>query len=131
LEFNLKIVTPFGVFFEGAVSKLLVKTSEGYVEILPRHIPLVAPVEISGLYFTHNNVKEQCAISGGVLYVSKEVTRIALSSCEYKRDINIKRAREAKERAEQRLKAVQAGIDTQRAEAALLRAINRINIADK
>lgn len=131
MEFKLKIVTPFGVFFEGNITKLLVKTSEGYVEILPRHIPLVAPIEVSGLYFTANNVKEACAISGGILYVNKDMTRIAANSCEYKKDINIKRAREAKERAEQRLKAQQAGIDAQRAEAALLRALNRIDIAGK
>lgn len=131
MEFKLKIVTPYGVFFEGNVTKLLVKTSSGYVEILPRHIPLVAPIEISGLYFTHNDVKEACAISGGVLYVSKELTRIAANSCEYKRDINIKRAREAKERAEQRLKQQKQEIDSARAQAALLRAINRLDISSK
>lgn len=131
MEFKLKIVTPFGLFFEGDVSKLLVKTSEGYVEILPRHLPLVAPIQVSALYFTHKDKREDCAVSGGILYVEKNMTRIAANSCEYKKDINIKRAREAKIRAEERLKSAKAEVDTQRAEAALLRALNRLNLTEK
>ena len=131
MEFKLKIVTPYGLFFEGDISKLLVKTSEGYVEILPRHLPLVAPIQVSALYFTHKDKKEECAVSGGILYVEKNITRIAASSCEYKKDINIARAREAKLRAEERLKNNKAEIDAQRAQAALLRALNRLNLSEK
>ena len=129
MGFQLKVITPNGEFFNGEVDKVMVKTAMGYIAILKRHIPLVAPVVISKLFIHKKGEVEECAIAGGILYVEQNQTRILANACECKGDIDVKRAEEAAERARQRLAQKDANIDVARAELALMRAINRINTA--
>ena len=42
---NLKIASPNSTIFDGQVSKVTVKTIDGVMTILPRHIPLVSIIE--------------------------------------------------------------------------------------
>lgn len=42
---NLKIASPNSTIFNGEVSKVTVKTIDGVMTILPRHIPLVSVIE--------------------------------------------------------------------------------------
>ena len=50
-SFKFRVITPYGEFFNGLVESVNIKTKEGRIGILKNHIPLVAPVEISILYF--------------------------------------------------------------------------------
>ena len=129
MGFHLKIITPNGEFFNGEVEKLMVKTSMGYIGILRRHIPLVAPVVISQLFIHKSDGVQQCAIAGGILYVEQEHTRILANACECREEIDLERAEKAAHRARERLSAQGENIDIARAEAALQRAINRIRTA--
>lgn len=129
MKFTLKIITPYGETFSGDVDKMMIKTSEGYIGVLPRHIPLVAPVEISALLVHQDGQVKDYAISGGILYVTPTLTRVVANSCETKDSIDLKRAEAAKERAETRLKEHSEHLDVRRAELALLRALNRISVA--
>ncbi|MGD8706692.1 MAG: ATP synthase delta/epsilon chain alpha-helix domain-containing protein, partial [Syntrophobacterales bacterium] len=56
---------------------------------------------------------------------------ILATAAEHAKDIDLERARAARERAEQRLKERQDEMDFLRAEAALQRAIARIRAAEK
>lgn len=129
MGFQLKVITPTGEFLNGEVDKIMVKTAMGYIAILKRHIPLVAPIVISKLYVHRKDGVEECAIAGGILYVEQNQTRILANACECRGDIDVKRAEEAAERARQRLAQKDDNIDVARAELALMRAINRINTA--
>jgi F-type H+-transporting ATPase subunit epsilon len=129
MGFQLKVITPNGEFFQGEVEKVKVKTAMGYIVVLPRHIPLVAPVEISKLYIHQAEEMQECAIAGGVLYVEANQTRILANACECRDQIDIQRAEAAAERARERLSSRGENIDIARAEAALLRAINRLSVA--
>lgn len=129
MGFHLKVITPNGEFFNGEVEKLMVKTTSGYIGILKRHIPLVAPIEISIIYIHTTEGVQECAIAGGILYVEQEQTRIMANACECKGDIDVERAKQAAERARHRLETKNENIDIARAEAALKRAINRISAA--
>lgn len=128
-SFNLRIITPFGEFFNGLVESINVKTKEGRIGILKNHIPLVSPVEISILYFKVEGEERKCAISEGILYVGEQVTKIIADACEYPEDIDLERALEAKRRAEARIAGeMEENIDLVRAECSLKRAMNRISI---
>ncbi len=61
---------------------------------------------------------------------SPDKVTILAQSAERPEDIDIERARAAKERAERRLQAKQDEIDFRRAELALKRAMNRLDIAE-
>lgn len=127
--FKLRIITPYGEFYNGLVETVNIKTKEGRIGILKNHISLVSPVEISILYFKVDGEEKKCAVSDGILYISEEETRVIANACEYPYQIDIERALESKRRAEERIaKAKEGNIDLKRAECSLRRAMNRIEI---
>ncbi|MFH1861415.1 MAG: ATP synthase delta/epsilon chain alpha-helix domain-containing protein, partial [bacterium] len=65
----------------------------------------------------------------GFIEVTPDKTIILAQTAEFAEDIDVDRAKSAKERAEARLKAKQTELDVERAQAALLRAGNRLRIA--
>lgn len=72
------------------------------------------------------------AVSGGFLEVRPDQVTILAQAAETSEQIDVERAKRAKERAEERLRAQnQDNIDFKRAELALKRAINRISVAEK
>ena len=128
-SFKFRVITPYGEFFNGLVETVNIKTKEGRIGILKNHIPLVAPVEISILYFKVEGEEKKCAISDGILYISEDETRVIANACEYPDQIDLERALESKKRAEDRIaKAKEGNIDLRRAECSLKRAMNRIEI---
>ena len=73
----------------------------------------------------------QCiATMGGVLQFSNNMATILTDIAELDCDIDVTRARHAKERAEARLKAHEDTLDIVRAQIALSKAIARISAAD-
>ena len=67
-------------------------------------------------------------VSGGFIYVKKEEVTMITDAIESVEEIDLNRAKRAKERAEKRLASKNANIDVMRAELALKRAITRIGI---
>ena len=127
MSFKLKIVTPFGVFFEGDIDSLNICTKQGYLTILPNHIPLITPLEIRSMTYKINKEEHICALAGGIMYINKNDVKIIANACENKEDIDIDRAIASKERALKRIESKDSNINMLRAEISLKKAINRIN----
>ncbi|TVP80934.1 MAG: F0F1 ATP synthase subunit epsilon, partial [Alkalicoccus sp.] len=114
------VVTPDGTVFEGQSHMVSVKTISGELGILPGHLPLVAPLAIGAIRIKQENQLHLIALSGGFMEVRQNEVNILAESAELPSDIDITRARAAKERAERRLEqAKQENIDFHRAELAL------------
>lgn len=128
-KLQLKVITPNGMYFEGEVNRVDVKTTNGYMGIMANHIPLVGNIVPSKLTIASSK-DEQSAISGGVIYIEKDGVTIISDAIESTNEIDVARAKAAKERAEKRLagKSQEEKVDFARAQAALERAINRINL---
>ena len=126
--FHLKIVTPKGIYKETDIEMLNLKTTAGQIGILANHIPLASGIEISEMNYIENGERKVFAIAGGFVYVNEEETTIIANAIESPEEIDIRRAEEAKQRAEGRLKAQLNDIDILRAEVALKKAINRIHV---
>lgn len=129
-KLKLKIITPHGNFFEDDVSIVSVKTSEGFMGILKGHLPTVASIQVSELHINWPGDKDfkDCAISGGLLYVESDSVSIITDAIEYKEDIDISRAEQAKLDAEAALRNKHDKAQHIKLEYALARAINRINV---
>jgi F-type H+-transporting ATPase subunit epsilon len=130
---QVSVVTPDGPVFEGNAKMVSAKAKSGELGILPGHIPLVAPLTISAVRVHEVDGKTQyVAVSGGFIEVRPEKVTILAEAAEVAGDIELDRARAAKERAEQRLAGNKQGeVDSLRAELALQRAINRLDVAAK
>lgn len=124
----MSVVTPDGPVLEDSFDMVSCKAENGELGILPGHIPMVAPLTISGVRLKRENDTERLAVNGGFLEVRPDKVTILAQSAEKPSEINVDRAREAKTRAEKRLQSKQDDIDFQRAELALKRATNRLEI---
>ena len=125
--FLLEIYTPYGKYFDRYVNELVVQTEEYVLGILPNHSPLVAKVKTSKMEIIQNGEKTCYAIGEGLLNVTKDGVTLLVESIESKDEIDIERAKQAKSRAEERLKEP-LNNDIERATKALIRANNRISI---
>ncbi|CQR46170.1 ATP synthase epsilon chain [Paraliobacillus sp. PM-2] len=128
---TVSVVTPDGPILEDSFEMVSCKAESGELGVLPNHIPLVAPLVISAVRLKRAGDTVRVAISGGFIEVSDNKVTILAQSAEKPGDIDVQRARKAKERAERRLKAKQDDIDFRRAEYALKRALNRLDVVEK
>ncbi|MFD0695502.1 F0F1 ATP synthase subunit epsilon [Paenibacillus sp. GCM10027628] len=131
--FLLEIVTPERKVYAEEANMLVAKGVEGELGILPNHIPLVTPLKISSITVKKQGSKDEIiAVNGGFMEVRKDKVVILAESAELPEQIDVDRARAAKERAEKRLADTkQANVDFKRAEASLQRALNRITVSGR
>jgi len=127
---NVKFVTPEGIYKEVKSSILNVTSTDGQRGILPNHMPTVLMLTISRLETIEDGNKKEYSIGGGMLYFENNVATILIDSIESKEDIDLDRALKAKERAEGYIKSNDSNIDLKRAQLALARALNRINVVN-
>lgn len=129
---KVNVVTPDGPVYDSDVEMVITRTKSGELGILPGHISLVAPLEISAVRLKIQGNTEQVAVSGGFLEVRPDQVTILAQAAELATDIDVERALKAKERAEQRLhEQHQDDVDFRRAQLALQRAINRLSVSGK
>ena len=125
--FLLEIYTPYGKYFDRYVNELVIQTEEYVLGILPNHAPLVAKVKTGKMEIVQNGERKCYANGEGIINVKKDGVTLIVDSVERKDEIDIDRAKEAKKRAEERLREP-LNIDVERATRALIRANNRIAI---
>ncbi len=128
-EFPLRIVTADGLVFDGPAERLVVRTTEGDVGILKNHIDYLANLVVGELRLTTAQGRESAAVSAGFVSVLAGKVTVVASTCEWAKDIDLERAKKAKERAEELLKIHKSGKEMEQAENKLMRALNRIKIS--
>lgn len=130
--YNIKVLTPERVFFEGQTDQLIAKTTTGNIGILYNHAPYVASIVPSELRIKIDGQFRSAAISDGIIKVAEdgEVT-ILSSAIEWSDEIDVARAQRAREAAERRLKENASRQEFDLAERRLKRALNRLGVAGK
>ena len=126
--FHLEIVTPDGSVFDGMAESLLVRTTSGDVEILASHADYLATVATGRTRIIVGGEEKFASSQGGFLSVSGGEVRLISTTFEFAEDIDVERAKAAKERAEEAISSAKSDRDVQIAKAKLSRAMNRINI---
>jgi len=130
-SFLLEVVTPERKVYAEEAEMVVVKGVAGELGILANHIPLVTPLKIAPVKVKKGNSEEWIAVNGGFMEVRKDKVVILAETAELPGDIDVERATAAKERAEARLRNKQDEIDFRRAELALQKALNRIDVSQK
>jgi F-type H+-transporting ATPase subunit epsilon len=128
-KIHLEVVAPEKQLFSGEVDSITVPCTTGYLGILPGHAPLLAELGIGEISCKIGDRTDYLFCSWGFVEVLPDRVVILAQTAEMASDIDMKRAEEAKSRAEKLLSSKEPGIDFMRAELALMRAISRINAA--
>ena len=128
---HLKIITHEKIIYENDIDELYVKSKDGEIGILKDHQPLICALDIGVTKVVKDGKCECIATIGGILQFSDNRASILTDNAELECDIDVARARQAKERAEQRLRAKGDNVDLVRAQIALSKAIARIKASNK
>ena len=127
--FDLKVITPERVFFEGPVTMVEFNTTEGEIGVLKGHIPLTVIVDPGILTITTEEGPRNAALHAGFAEILPNRVTILAELVEWPSEIDAKRAEAAKERAEIRLAHKgKEGFDVDRATVALKKAICRLEV---
>ena len=128
---RLEIVTPEKMVFSDDVDLILAWGVEGQLGILPHHAPLMTMLQPGDLMYRKENREEYLTISGGFLEVRPDKVVVLADACERAEEIDVTRAEEAKNRAQEALKTAATGVDAAAAEAALRRSLARLKAVEK
>lgn len=129
-SFNLKIVTPDGLIYDGEAEKLIVRTTGGDVCILARHMDYVAPLGMGQAIVEAGGNRRSAACIGGMLSVSNYEVTLVPTTFEWADAIDVERAERSYQRADKVLHDDSASdTDIALAEARLHRALVRKSVA--
>ena len=128
--FQLKIVTPDGLIFDGQAEELIVRTTSGDLGILAGHINCVAPLGMGRATVVIDGKRRYGACIGGMVSVVNGEVTLVPTTFEWAESIDAARAEASQKRAETILHKKDASdTEVQLAQARLHRALVRRSVA--
>ena len=128
--FQLKIVTPDGLEYEGPAEEVVVRTTSGDMGVLAGHINCVAPLGMGRAMIVINGQKKYAACIGGMLSVNAGQVPLVPTPFEWAEEIDVARAARAAQKAQSVLSTNAASnAEVAMAEAKLKRALVRKAVA--
>jgi F-type H+-transporting ATPase subunit epsilon len=131
MTIKLDIVSVERVVFSGDVDIVIAPRREGQLGILPKHAPLMTILNAGELIARQGTEEFILAISGGFLEVRPDRVIVLADAAERAEEIDIARAEAARKRAQEQLAHPSSRSESVIAEAALRRALARIEVADR
>lgn len=128
---QLEIVTPDRLVLSEEVEYVGAPGYEGEFGILPNHIPFLTALQVGNLYYKASGKTFYVFVAGGFAEVSDNKVTIMAEIAEQATEIDVERARKARERAETRLRKQENDYESARVQAALARSVARINCRDR
>jgi F-type H+-transporting ATPase subunit epsilon len=128
---QLTVVTPERSLVNEQVDELQIPGAEGYLGVLPGHAPLFTELKVGELSYRKGSNWTSLAVAWGFAEVLPDQVRVLAETAERAQEIDLERAKRAKERAEERLRQGGTDLDYDRARIALQRAMIRIQVAMK
>ena len=130
--FSLQVITANRIFYDGRANMIILPGTDGEIGIMPHHENMVVAVT-SGVMRIQKPDEEwiEAAVSSGFASVANNRIKLIVYSAERPEEIDIHRAKEAKERAEERLRQKQSIEEYHMSSASLARARARLKEAGK
>lgn len=125
-KLHLKVITHEKIVFDDDIDAVYALGENGEFGVLNGHIPFMTALKICVVRAIKNGETIPIATMGGVFQVKENDCIILTSVAELASDIDVARAKEAKDRAEARLGSQQETLDRHRAEIALAKAMARL-----
>jgi F-type H+-transporting ATPase subunit epsilon len=125
---TLRVRTPAGTVVDTKVQSVALPGLEGDFTALHEHHDTVAHLRHGIGEYVVKGRKEYLSIFSGVATVRGDEVEVLSPICELGGDLDLQRAEAARRRAEERLADQQEGLDIARAQAALARALLRLEV---
>ena len=129
--FQLKIVTPDGLIFDGQAEELVVRSTSGDFGILAGHVNCVAPLGMGLATVVADGKKRYGACIGGMVSVLNGSVKLVPTTFEWAEQIDAARAALSEQRAKTVIAdKTSSSTDLRLAEARLKRALVRKSVAE-
>ena len=128
---QFKIVTPERTVLEAEVDQATLPVVDGQVTILPGHRNYIAALKAGEIMLKTDGAESHFATSGGFIEFAADKLTVLADTAEYAHEIDLKRAEDARKRAEE-LKAQKESMSEQeyaRVAAAIEKEMARIKVA--
>lgn len=128
---RLQVIAPKRVIFDGECTMIEYNTTEGYVGVLPGHIAMtqiLAPGRLT-IYVENQERPIYLTAMSGIATIMPDTITLLTEISEFKEEIDVERAKAARERALKRLEEKLEKTDMVRATKALRRAETRLEVA--
>jgi F-type H+-transporting ATPase subunit epsilon len=129
--FQFEIVTPEKLVIRDVAEEMQIPGKNGYLGILAGHAPLITELGVGEISYRSHGYTHRLSVAWGFAEVLPDKVTVLTETAERAEEIDVKRAEEAKQRAEQHLKSGDPNTDYPRAEVALQRAETRLQVASK
>ena len=131
--FYLKIISANRVFYSGRCRSLIVPEYDGQKEILAHHEDMVIAIDDGEMRFQPEGSEnwEYAVVGMGFVEIVNNRVTLLVETAERPEEIDVARAREAKERAEEQLRQKQSIMEYHRNQLALARAMTRLKVTHK
>jgi F-type H+-transporting ATPase subunit epsilon len=126
---QLEIVTPERLVERDLVQEVQIPGKNGYLGILPGHAPLITELGVGEITYKADGMEYHVAIAWGFAEVLPSKVTVLAETAERAENIDVERARQSKQRAEERLHSASEEVDVERALNALNRATTRLEVA--
>ena len=125
---QLELVTPERAVLSDPVDEVVLPSVDGYMGVLPGHAPLLAQLDAGEVSYRVGGDRHYLAISGGYAEILRDSVSVLARTAERAEEIDVDRAKKAKDRAASALKTDLPPDDFSKAEVHLKRAISRIRV---
>ncbi len=131
--FSLKIIAYNKIFYDGQAQSLTLPALDGSMQILAGHEPYIVAIAEGELITVSDTGEKISAVCGkGFAEVTEDHSvEVLVDTVERPEEIDVRRATEAKERAEEELRQQQSKLEYHQSQAALSRAMARLKEAGK
>lgn len=129
--FYLEITASDRQFYNGECEMMIFPAIDGEQGILPNHESMVTAVKAGELKFKVDGEWREAAVGDGFVEIMPEFVVLLADTVEWPDEIDIRRAREAKERAQERLRQKESQREYYHSKAALSRAMARLKVTGK
>ena len=127
----LEIVTPERRVVREEVDEVVCPGIEGEFGVLPGHTPFLTALKIGELNYRVGDLRKYIAITWGYAEVDADRVEILADMAETAEEIDLRRAEEAKAKAEAKLRGQPEEVEFDKAQVSLEKAVIRMQVASK
>lgn len=131
---RLQIITPEKIIFDEEIDELVVPTVKGEIAILPHHVNLLTQIAPGEMTIKQKQKSLHMAVAGGFLQIADDAVSILADFAVRSEEIEAKKALEAQQRAEEKIKNQKEHMserDFELVQAEMRRAILQLKVARK
>ena len=128
-KLTLEVLTPEKIALRETIDEVVLPGLNGELGILPDHAPMISQLKTGILSYRVGTDRRLMHVSGGFAEILPDKVSVMADVAEKPDEIDIKRAQDARSRAEQALNSREENADMQITQLKLERALIRIQLA--